>query len=549
MDMNARQYAIAILATAVPLALAGLVYVATRGADDGADAPVAEAALSAPEVIDARCAACHQPLDGGGHYRLNTIRKTPEGWDMTLTRMTIWHRVQFSDDERRVMVKYFADRQGLAPEEAAPYRFALEQDYNRVEAIADDDVGVFCARCHSYARVALQRRDEDEWRKLAHTHLGQYPSMEHQEKARNEEHYWAVMRDKIPVRLDVLYPLDTAAWSRWVAAPKASAEGSWRIAGEWPGAGRYTGTAVITATGDDEYSAAYTILTSAGTETGEGTAIVYTGYEWRGSSRFGSEDLREVFALSEDGDRLTGRWYLAAADELGASFEAVRVTAGGAGIVAVEPPYLRAGAEAEISIHGYGLAGEVSLGDGVEIVSTVSRDANTVTVLARASTDTGGREVTVGETAAAGLFAIYEAIDSVRVEPPLAIARVGAGGGPIRKVGAQFNAIAYINGADGEPGTDDDIRLGSVPATWSVANYDDIAEADHDTEFAGSIDERGLFTPGDAGVNPARAAYSRATNNVGNLAVIATVMDGQRAVTGRGHLIVTVQRWVRPSIR
>lgn len=46
--------------------------------------------------------------------------------------------------------------------------------------------------------------------------------------------------------------------------------------------------------------------------------------------------------------------------------------------------------------------------------------------------------------------------------------------------------------------------------------------------------------------NPQRA-YG--TNNVGDLAIKATVKDGNRSVEGRGRLIVTVQRWNDPPIR
>ena len=44
-----------------------------------------------------------------------------------------------------------------------------------------------CARCHSYARVALQRRDAAEWLKLVHFHLGQYPTTEYQAGGRDRE--------------------------------------------------------------------------------------------------------------------------------------------------------------------------------------------------------------------------------------------------------------------------------------------------------------------------------------------------------------------------
>ncbi|MEZ5583923.1 MAG: hypothetical protein R3F37_15350 [Candidatus Competibacteraceae bacterium] len=100
---------------------------------------------------------------------MGDMRKTPEGWDMTIVRMGIWHGMTFDPAVRRQLVKYLADTQGLAPEETADYRGLLERFRNMPTSYADEDIGVICARCHSYGRIALQRRDEDEWRQLVDT--------------------------------------------------------------------------------------------------------------------------------------------------------------------------------------------------------------------------------------------------------------------------------------------------------------------------------------------------------------------------------------------
>ena len=82
------------------------------------------------------------------------------------------------------MVKYLSDTQGLAPDESRDYRYALERQPNVVEAIDEEELGLVCARCHTCARVMLQRRDKEEWQKLGHFHLGQYVWMEYHEKGR-----------------------------------------------------------------------------------------------------------------------------------------------------------------------------------------------------------------------------------------------------------------------------------------------------------------------------------------------------------------------------
>lgn len=133
------------------------------------------------------------------------------------------------------------------------------------------------------------------------------------------------------------------------------------------------------------------------------------------------------------------------------------------------------------------------------------------------------------------------------VVPDLTISRLGDGGGPIPKTPAQFEAMGWLNGPDGQPATEDDVALGILPATWSVTNFDAAAAAMEDAKFAGSIDAAtGLFTPAEAGPNPERPMM---TNNAGNLKVIATVKDGTTELTGEAHLYATVQRFVDAPIR
>ncbi|EGD04085.1 quinohemoprotein amine dehydrogenase, alpha subunit, partial [Burkholderia sp. TJI49] len=108
-------------------------------------------------------------------------------------------------------------------------------------------------------------------------------------------------------------------------------------------------------------------------------------------------------------------------------------------------------------------------------------------------------------------------------------------------VEGRFDAVAWGVDAAGKP-----FRIGVVPAQWSVAPFDDQAKGDRDTQFAGVMQaSTGIFTPGDAGPNPARRM---GTNNTGNLNVVATVTDGARTLTGTGHMIVAVQRWNNPPL-
>ncbi|MCV6605314.1 MAG: quinohemoprotein amine dehydrogenase subunit alpha, partial [Porticoccaceae bacterium] len=245
------------------------------------------------------------------------------------------------------------------------------------------------------------------------------------------------------------------------------------------------------------------------------------------------------------GMELNGRWYERDHDERGMRFSAARLDKGRAQLLAVYPQNLKAGEQGEITLVGSGLEGTVDLGDGVVVERVLSRSDSHLTVQARAKTDaqTASTVVRVGniEGGAEGRFGVYQQLDQITVEPPFTIARVGGNGGSTPKVQARFEAVGWGAGADGKAGTADDIRLGYLPAQWTVEPFDAAAKADRDVEFAGRMDMRtGVFTPGAAGPNPARRM---STNNAGNLKVVAQVADGEQQLQGDGQLIVTVQRW------
>ncbi len=510
-------------------------------------ATVPARAAEARAVLNARCAACHERLPDGSLSRVSRMRMTPEGWDMIIRRMGITHGVKVPGEERRALVKYLADSQGLAPEEAAPFRYILERRPDAIESPPDEELNVMCARCHSYARIGLQRRDAEEWLKLAHFHLGQYPTAEYQALGR-DRNWWEIASTQVPKKLAELYPFTTPEWQAWKDRPHPDLSGTWRVVGHRPGAGDYQGVLEAEAKGDDRYAITMEIRYADGKSVGgRGQAVLYTGYEWRAQLKLGEERVRQVLAVDREARTLSGRWYLIGNDSLGGDLEARRVDAGAA-LLAVEPPYLRAGQSATLALHGVGLGGEVDLGAGVSVVRTVERGPQTVIVEARAEPGAapGARTVRVGEAAAGGLLTVYARIDSVRVEPAYGMARVGNPEGPIAPVPAQFDAVAYLDGPDGKPGTDDDVRIGAMPASWSVADNGEAAAAMADSRFAGTMRPGGLFVPASAGPNPARRYH---TNNAGDLEVRATVDDGGRAVTGKGRLIVTVQRWVDPPIR
>jgi quinohemoprotein amine dehydrogenase len=487
------------------------------------------------------CSGCHRETAPEHFDRISDERKTPEGWAMTIFRMRTVHGVQLTSAAQATIIQYLSDVQGLAPSETAAGRFALERRPDAQDLQLPGDLPVMCGRCHSLARVALQRRDATEWRRLMDMHVGQWPSLEYQDRSR-DLHWWQIATTQLPGELAKLLPLDSAAWRDWKAHPHADLAGQWIVRGHTPGRGDYYGTAAITRAAGGEYNAQYTLRYANGSQiNGSSTAILYTGYQWRGTATLGSEHVNEVYFASADSSWISGRWFLADHSEIGGDWYAERAT-GAPRVMAAIPQALKAGTSGRIVLVGDSLRGPVSFGDGTTtkvLVRTAYGVILDVSVDARAAP--GYRAVTAGGVDRSEMLAIYRTVDRVAIEPSFAIARLG--GGQLAPVDAQFEAIGYseIAGPDGKQVS---VRLGPVPVAWSLEPFD--AEAAHllDARYAGALDPSGRFLPAVAGPDP-RRRFS--TDNTGNFSVVATFED-TRTVAGKAHLIVTVQRWINPPI-
>jgi quinohemoprotein amine dehydrogenase len=536
-----------LLTTWLALFVATLVWPSANPAAAGTDVE---------RIMQASCSGCHS-AEGTGLSRVSEQRKTPEGWQMTLTRMQLVHKARIFDpaaegeDENtatRKLVKYLADTQGLAPSESQPFRYILEQELNTIEQHATAQFGEMCARCHSGARVRLQRRSEVEWRHLVHFHLGQFPTTEYSLMGRDRNWLDQALDQMVPV-LSAEYPLHTAQWRQWQEAGRPGFRGRWHLLGSMPGKGSFHGTMEATGGDGDQYALTFSGSFEDGEQlSGSGRAVVYTGYEWRATLKLGATGYRQVLAASEDGGGMQGRMFQTDHSERGMRVRAVRDT-GEAILLAAYPAYLRAGEEAVLELAGAHLAGDPRLGEGIEVLEVLQRDDHLyrLRVAIAAGARTGSRTVKIGDSALDNGFTVFRRIDRVEVEPGFAVARVGGGGGSQPVVEALFDAVAWSDGVDGKPDTDDDFRIGRVDANWSVAPFDAIAARDGDQRFAGLMDkDSGIFTPARAGPNPQRKYQ---TNNVGNLKVSASLKQDGKPLTGEAQLMVTVQRWNNPPIR
>lgn len=504
------------------------------------------------------CGDCHIMDEEGRMSRLSYLRKTPEGWQTSIRRMVALNDVAVDPAAARDIVRYLSNRHGLAPEEARPGLFEVERRLIDYRYEADKDTETTCKQCHSLGRVITQRRTPDEWELLIATHRGYYPFSDFQAFRRGgppdpDEPDSRHPMDKAVAHLSKAFPLETPEWTAWSANMRpARLQGTWLLTGHDLGAGPVYGTVTVRGTGEDDFSTdirlTYPIDGRRVTRTGQ--AIVYTGFQWRGRSREGSNAetaLREVMMVERGWGEMSGRWFRGDYDEFGLDVTLRRVGSDPV-LAGVHPPSLQAGDAHTVTLYGANLpadvaAGDVDLGPGIEVTGVSDRAADHVTVRVRVAADAavGTRDVFVGPVTRTNAVTVYDEIHRITISPQAGMARVGGANFP--KQFAQFEATAHHDGPDGKPDTDDDLDLGRVNVEWSLSEYT-VTYDDDDVAFVGAIDDNGLFTPALDGPNPNR---SRNRNNIGDVWVVATLnRPGQnRPLRARAHLLVTVPLYMR----
>jgi len=131
-------------------------------------------------IVKQRCGGCHRSDDKGRMSRISYRRATPENWERTIKRMVALNHATLSPEDARAILKYLADRQGLAPEELRPIAFEEERRTIEYEYKADETTSNLCQSCHTIARVLSERRTKEEWELLLAMHRGYYPLVDNQ---------------------------------------------------------------------------------------------------------------------------------------------------------------------------------------------------------------------------------------------------------------------------------------------------------------------------------------------------------------------------------
>jgi quinohemoprotein amine dehydrogenase len=522
------------------------------------------------ETTRKACGTCHRPDEKNQLSRISFQRNTPEGWQTSIQRMAALNGLNIDPATARHVVKYLSNNLGLAPEEAKPAAWDAEKRWIDFKYTANADAESTCNKCHSLGRVISQRRTRAEWDLLIAMHRGWYPLTDNQAfrrmgpvpRGRSADGRPPDTRHPVEKAIDHLaeaFPLKTSEWAAWSANMRpARLDGTWALSGWELGKGAIYGHVTITADpqSPEEFttSATYRVARTGETITRSGRSIVYTGFQWRGRSTGADNSaLREVMMIDRDWRHMEGRWFTGGYDEIGMDIKLDRV-ASETRILGTDRTALKKGAAGqEIKIYGSNFpatlqAAAFDLGPGVSVtrIVNVAADVATIAVDVAADAALGMRDLFVAGASHQRALAIFDRVDTIKVKPDWAMARVG--GVTFPKALAQFEAWGYSNGPDGRPDTPDDIELGLVDAQWSMeeftATYDD-----DDIKFVGQIDAKsGRFTPNIDGPNPARVG---SRNNVGDVWVVARyaaeAAGDKPAVThrARAHLLVTVPLYMR----
>lgn len=495
------------------------------------------------EAFQSNCLTCHATSENGKVERISDIRKTPEGWEQTIFRMKNQWGLDLSREDFIAIVEELSMKNGLAPEETDKVMYWLTDNGSTTEAQMDSEVMQrSCIQCHAGARPLAQYRTPEEWTKVKDFHIGMNPSMIYQMRAVD----WVGDADKVAEYLGEINPKETEAWTNWKeSGVEYDVEGEWRVVGYRPGFGMYSGDAIFEKQ-DGQYHETKTLVMPDGTSKEyEGNTRMFSGYSLRSSLASGDQKIRGVFNVKDE-EKIEGRWNQI--HDLGIYADETYYKKGETSLLAAWPQSLKRGAVETVRVIGMNLPESLTIEDfstseNLQITEVVKQEKDDVWVKVKVLDEAtiGENSISLAESAQDLQLHVYDQVDFIKVIPEFGLARLEYAD---RKQSTQFEAIGFDAGEDGEPNTEDDVKIGPVNASWSLTEYEFMGFPDEDLKYVGTISsEAGVFTPAEGGLNQNR---EWSTNNAGNVTVVAEYSDpvSGEVVKGETLLLVTIPDYV-----
>jgi quinohemoprotein amine dehydrogenase len=500
--------------------------------------PAGEAGIPVTDqLVKAKCGICHTSDDRGNMQRLSWERATPEAWELALQRMILLYDVELTLAEKEHVVQYLSTDHGLAPAEAETVNYDVERRIHDDAAVANTEIKA-CGRCHNFARVLSWRRSADDWKQLSQSHALRYN---------------AGASEEALAFLAKASPLHSPEWAAWASrTPGKSPAGRWLVTASVLGRIRYFGEIQMEPAGEGTFStrASLQSVADGSTVVRLGRGILYGDYAWRGASRSNnaptgapddlSNDAREVMTTAPDESSAKGRWFWGQYQELGFDVK-IQKTSSDATLLGIDRPLLKTASKSNrVRLFGDHFPPQISqadldFGPGVTVRNIVSHNASEIVteVDVAMNAPSGRHDVAFRKSVITKALGIYDHVDYINITPDSAIAAFGEANRP--RGYQMFEAIAYLNGADGKRHTEDDIELGPIDVNWSMKIFYESEGAR--TDPAGTMSPTGLFTPN---------ATSPKTNF--DLWVVAQTRtekdeDGEPLV-GKAYLVVTVPVYI-----
>lgn len=496
------------------------------------------------EAVQKSCLTCHATKEDGSIERISDVRKTPEGWEETITRMEQAWGLKITPEDKAAVIAELSNKNGLAPEETEKVMYWLANNGSTMEpeVISKDGSALIqnsCIACHAGGRPLAQYRTTEEWQNLKDFHLAFNPSVVYQMRSQN----WEEEAQKVVDYLAKTNDIDSKEWKEWKEKNTVyDISGEWRIVEYRPGIGLYSGYATFKEN-DGNYRERRQMLSEDGKkENYEGTVRMFTGYSLRSSLEGKQQKVRGVYNVQEGGDMIEGRWNQV--NDIGQFADGTYYKADKETLITTWPASVQKGRTTTVHLIGSNLPSnltkddfEVSDGLVINEVKKQEKDDVWVNVEIQEHSSLNTHTIALKGKGEPIKLNVYEKVDYLKVNPEYGLARIKYSG---KQQSVQFEAVAYTVGADGKKDTKDDVEIGPVKANWGLKEYLQGETDDHDLSFIGKIDAKtGLFTPAKGGLNPQR---EWSTNNAGNVTVTATYADSasNNKVTGDAFLMVSV---------